>query len=124
MKKKKLMELIDSLPLHEGKSFEEALADHLIANGVDIPTLTAQNDKIAVETPLGRLEACFGGDPQSYPEIFIYIVRPDCVEIDLVACEVKIEEDIAQAYLYGDTETEQWTRSHQWTRDDIYIDCD
>lgn len=32
--KRHLMELIDNMPPHEGKSFEEALADHLIANGV------------------------------------------------------------------------------------------
>lgn len=31
--KRELMELIDSLPPHEGKTFEEALADHLLANG-------------------------------------------------------------------------------------------
>lgn len=31
--KKELMELIDSLPPHEGKTFEEALADHLLTNG-------------------------------------------------------------------------------------------
>lgn len=77
------------------------------------------SEKISVETPLGRLEACIGGDRQDYPGIFTYIVRSDGVEIDLVACEVKVEEDIAQAYLYGDTETDQWTRSHQWTKDAI-----
>lgn len=32
--REKLMKLIDELPPHEGKTFEEALADHLIANGV------------------------------------------------------------------------------------------
>lgn len=84
----------------------------------------APREKIAVETPLGRLEACIGGDPENYPVIYTYIVRPDGVEIDLVACEVKIEEDVAQAYLYGDTQTEQWTRSHQWTKDAINIECD
>lgn len=35
--KQKLMELIDSMPPHEGKSFEEALADHLMSNGVAVP---------------------------------------------------------------------------------------
>lgn len=34
--REKLMKLIDELPPHEGKTFEEALADHLIANGVEI----------------------------------------------------------------------------------------
>lgn len=86
-----------------------------------------QNDspnKIAVETPLGRLEACIGGDPQNYPVIFTYIVRPDGAEVDLVACEVKIDEDLAQAYLYGDTQKDDWTRTHQWHKDEINIDCD
>lgn len=35
--KKRLMELIDNLPPHEGKTFAEALAEHLIANDVTIP---------------------------------------------------------------------------------------
>lgn len=34
--REKLMKLIDELPPHEGKTFEEALADHLIANGVTL----------------------------------------------------------------------------------------
>ena len=34
--KRKLMELIDNMPPHEGKSFEEALAEHLLANGVRV----------------------------------------------------------------------------------------
>lgn len=78
--------------------------------------------KIAVETPLGRLEACIGGNPEDYPEIFTYLVRPDGVEIDLVACEVKIEEDIAQAYLYGDTSTYDWTKREVFTDDNS--ECD
>lgn len=32
--REKLKKLIDELPPHEGKTFEEALADHLIENGV------------------------------------------------------------------------------------------
>ena len=34
--REKLMGLIDELQPHEGKTFEQALADHLIANGVEI----------------------------------------------------------------------------------------
>ena len=79
--------------------------------------LTAAKQKISVETPLGRLEACVGGDPESYPEIFTYLVRKDGVEIDLVACEVNIEKDEAGAYLYGDTKTESWTKNHAWSKD-------
>jgi len=78
----------------------------------------ARENKIAVETSLGRLEACIGGDP-AYPEIFTYLVLPDGEEMDLVACEVKGEEEEAKAYLYGDPMTDQWTRSHRWTKNDI-----
>lgn len=34
--REKLVELIDNMLPHEGKTFEEALADHLIANGVTV----------------------------------------------------------------------------------------
>jgi len=76
-------------------------------------------EKISVDTLFGKLEACVGGNPEDYPTIFTYIVRPDGAEIDLVSCEVKWEEEIAQAYLYGDPETMDWTKSHQWTKDAI-----
>ena len=79
--------------------------------------------KICVDTPLGKLCACVGGDPVDYPEIFVYIERPDGAEIDLVAAEVKPDLEYAKAYLYGDTSTDQWTRSHQWSKSEINIDC-
>lgn len=34
--KRRLMELIDFMPHHEGKTFEDALADHLVANKVTV----------------------------------------------------------------------------------------
>ena len=37
---RRLIGLIDELPPHEGKTFEEALADHLIANGVTFSECT------------------------------------------------------------------------------------
>ena len=80
--------------------------------------------KISVQTPLGKLTACIGGDPASYPEIFTYIVRKDGVEVDLVACEVKLEEEIAKAYLYGNTYTEEWTRSYQWSKEEINVEVE
>ena len=85
---------------------------------------SAKEQKISLETPLGRLEACVGGDPVAYPEIFTYLVRPDGVEIDLVACDVNLEEQAAKAYLYGDTSTEEWTRRHCWSKAEINIDFD
>lgn len=81
-------------------------------------------NKISVETPLGVLEATIGGDPHCYPEIFTYLVRPDGVEIDLVAVEVKKDEKFARAYLYGDTKTEQYTRTHDWTEAELNVECD
>ena len=50
--REKLMKLIDELPPHEGKTFEEALADHLIANGVTI-----------VETPKPKKMLCINWNP-------------------------------------------------------------
>lgn len=81
-------------------------------------------NKISVETPLGTLEATVGGDPASYPEIFTYIIRPDGVEIDLVAVEVKKDEMFARAYLYGDTTTDQYTKTHDWSKDEIDVEVE
>lgn len=80
--------------------------------------------KISVKTPLGILEACIGGDKDNYPEIFTYLVRPDGVEIDLVAVEVKKDKKFARAYLYGDTTTDQYTRTHDWSEADINVEVD
>lgn len=82
-----------------------------------------ENKKIFVDTPLGKLCACVGGD-FDYPEIFVYIERNDGIEIDLVAAEVSIESKEAHAYLYGDTSTECWTRKHSWSEEAINIECD
>lgn len=80
--------------------------------------------KISVQTPIGTLTACIGGDPNNYPEIFTYITRPDNVEIDLVAVEVKKEERFARAYLYGDTATDAYTDTHDWSEIEIDINVD
>lgn len=80
--------------------------------------------KISVDTPLGVLEATVGGDSMLYPEIFTYIRRPDGVEIDLVAVEIKKDEMFARAYLYGDTTTDQYTRTHDWSKDEINVEVD
>ena len=80
--------------------------------------------KISVETPSGRLTACVGGDEQNYPEIFIYLIRPDGVEVDLVAATVDVETGSATAYLYGDTSTCDWTKKHTWVKTDLDIEED
>ena len=78
-----------------------------------------ENNKISVKTTLGNLTACIGGDPEEYPEIFIYLTLDDGTEIDLVAAEVCPSERSVKAYLWGDTMTDEWTRSHIWSEDEI-----
>ncbi len=85
--------------------------------------LAEKQQKISVETSLGTLEACLGGDPKYYPEIFTYIRRPDGIEIDLVAVEVK-EENFVRGYLYTDTSTEEYQKTIDWSADDINIDVE
>lgn len=77
-------------------------------------------EKISIDTPLGKLCACVN-DTGEYSEMFVYIERLDGIEIDLVAAEVDQENQTASAYLYGDTATEQWTRKHTWSADEINI---
>ena len=80
-------------------------------------------NKISIATKQGILEACIGGDPD-YPEIFTYLRRPDEVEIDLVAVEVKDEENMVRAYLYGDTMTDSYTKTHDWSAEEINVEVD
>ena len=77
--------------------------------------------KIVVDTPLGKLCAIVGGEPKNYPEIFVYIERDDGIEIDLVAAGVDIEDNCAKAYLYEDTSTDEYTKQHTWSEDEINI---
>lgn len=77
--------------------------------------------KLSVETPLGKLCAAIGNDPENYPEIYIYIEREDGQEIDLVATEVNLDKNAAVAYLYGNTSTDEWTKSHTWSAEEIGI---
>lgn len=77
--------------------------------------------KISVSTPIGKLTACIDGDPKNYPGIFVYLKRPDGVEIDLVAAEVDVETHNTRAYLYGDTSTDSYTRRYTWSESDINI---
>lgn len=80
-----------------------------------------EEKKICVDTPLGKLCACVGGDSENYPTIYVYIERNDSVEIDLVAAEVDLQTQEAKAYLYGDTATEDWTKKHIWSAAEVNI---
>ncbi len=82
-----------------------------------------EENKISLDTPLGKLCACTIKDAE-YPGIYICIARPDGVEIDLMVTEVDAEQKEAAAYVYGDTSTDDWTRKHIWTEADINIDME
>lgn len=79
--------------------------------------------KISINTHLGVLEACIGSDPD-YPEIFTYIRRPDGIEVDLVAVEIKEEKNIARGYIYEDTTTDQYTRTYDWDANAINVEVE
>jgi len=78
--------------------------------------------KISVETPWGKLTACIGGDPDSYPEIFVYMERDDGVEIDLTCVSFDKENNQLDAFLYEDTSTDCWTKKHIWSEEEIKIE--
>lgn len=80
-----------------------------------------EEEKLSIQTPLGRLETLVGGNPAELPEICTYLVREDGVEINLVSCEVDIKQNVARAYLYGDTGDECWTDNHTWAAGEINI---
>lgn len=79
--------------------------------------------KIYVDIPIGKLCAVVGGNPEEYPEIYVYIERNDGVEIDLVAAGYEKQEAEVCAYLYGDTSTEEWTKKYKWSAEEINIPC-
>lgn len=81
-------------------------------------------EKISVNTPLGVLTACIGSSPEYYPELYVYLQRNDGIQIDLVAADVNLETKTANAYLYGDTSTDSYTRHYQWNEDEINIKID
>ena len=77
--------------------------------------------KISINTPLGKLTAVIGGDPD-YPEIFTYLERNDGIEIDLVAVSTNGHDDQLTVYLYGDTTTDSYTREHTWSKEELNIE--
>lgn len=79
---------------------------------------------ISVQTPFGELTAEIGGDPQEYPEIFVYLKRKDGIEIDLVCASMYKEDDKISAYLYGDTSTDCWTNKHTWTKEELNVEVE
>ena len=82
-----------------------------------------EENKISLDTPLGKLCAGTTGS-EEYPGIYIYMARPDGVEIDLVIAEVDAEQKEAAAYVNVDTSDENWIKKHIWTEEDIDIDME
>ena len=84
---------------------------------------TEKVKKISVQTPLGKLTAEIGGDPD-YPEIFVYLKRENGVEIDLAAVSTNSNDDKLTAYLYEDTTRDSYTRSYTWHEEALQVEED
>lgn len=80
---------------------------------------TTDRKIISIPTPLGELCAEIVGASSEYPCIYTYIRREDDAEINLVAAEVKVQDDVVKAYLYGDTSTDEYTLDYKWNREEI-----
>ena len=80
-------------------------------------------NKISVQTDAGKLVAEVGGDPD-YPEIFVYLEKPDGTEIDLaVVGQPSPESRDIRAGLYTDWTGETWeiSRTFTWSTDDLKV---
>lgn len=77
---------------------------------------------IKIETPLGTLCATTAGDPD-YPGIYIYLKRKDGSEVDIALTEVNSIDapDFLHAYIYGDTQCEDWTDRFSFTKNELYV---
>lgn len=75
-------------------------------------------NRIEINTVLGKLCAEIN-DNCDWKEVFVYIERPDGVQIDLVAAEVLQEDRSASAYLYKDTSSDCYTNKHRWSEEEI-----
>ena len=79
--------------------------------------------RISVSVPLGELTAEIGGDPENYPELFVYLKRKDGIEIDLVAvAQNNVKEEDLKAYLYDDTSTDSYGRTFTWHEEALLIE--
>lgn len=84
----------------------------------------SERKALEVKTPFGMLCAEIGGDTENYPEIFVYLRRDDGIEIDLTCVGTKAGSNKLNAYLYGDTGTDEWTKKHSWTKEELEIEID
>lgn len=77
--------------------------------------------KIALKIPFGELTAELGCDPD-YPTVYVYLKRPDGVEIDLVAVSMDQLNSMIQAYIYENTEKDDYTENFCWREEQLNID--
>lgn len=77
--------------------------------------------ELSVQLPFGELVAQVGEDEKIFPEIFLFLRRPDGIEIDLtmVGCDTVKKPDKLTAYLWADPNNEQYTSKHEWSFDDL-----
>lgn len=76
--------------------------------------------KISTQVPFGKLTAEIGADP-NYPTIYVYLERPDGIEIDLVAVSMD-QLDTIKAYIYEDTTKDDYTEDFVWREEQLNID--
>ncbi len=74
---------------------------------------------ISVSTPFGELTAEIGGDPENYPEVFVYLKCEDGAEIDFVCVSMDKENNEMDAFLYSDVSTCDWTKKYVWTEEEL-----
>lgn len=72
--------------------------------------------EICVNLPYGQFVACVGGDEKRYPEIFMFLRRPDGIKIDLtaVSCDLDNNPEVIKAHLWSDAQSEEWKQSYSW----------
>ena len=71
-----------------------------------IAILEERQTKLSIDTQFGKLSAAIGGEPSLYPEIFVYLERPDGVEIDLVAAGTEKDSNKMNAIPKGELSKE------------------
>ena len=74
--------------------------------------------KIIIKIPFGELTAVIGSDPD-YPTIYVYLKRPDGIEIDLAAVSMDNLNEMIQAYIWGDTTKDDYTRNFCWRKEQL-----
>jgi hypothetical protein len=86
----------------------------------DVEDEDEEPKKIALKIPFGELTAEIGGDP-NYPTIYVYLKRPDGIEVDLVAVSMDQINTMIQAYIYERTDKDDYTENFCWREEQLNI---